>query len=208
MFITFEGLDFSGKTTQVKLLKEYLEKAGHTVHLIREPGGTVISEKIRDILLLKEHEEMSQETELLLFAASRAQLVKEKILPALQRNEIVISDRFHDSTYAYQGFGRGINLELINMINNYAIGRAIPDITFFIDITLEEIARRKSRIPGLELDRIENSKSEFYEKVRAGFIKLSETQLRVMLINGQKEITDIHREILERIKELQIQEEK
>ena len=134
MFITFEGIDFCGKSTQVKLLKEFLESKGKTVKIIREPGGTEISEKIREILLDKKHLNLTIETEIFLFSASRAQLVREVIQPYLEKKYYVLSDRFHDSTTAYQGFGREIPLPIVEQINNLVIGKTIPDLTFFIDI--------------------------------------------------------------------------
>jgi len=137
MFITFEGIDFCGKSTQVGLLRDYLLEQKKNVHLIREPGGTEISEKIREILLDKKNNAMVMETEIFLFSASRAQLVREVIRPYLQKGYYVISDRFHDSSTAYQGFGRGLSVDAILNIHNLAIGKTIPDITFFIDIPNE-----------------------------------------------------------------------
>jgi len=143
MFITFEGLDFCGKSTQVEILKDYFESKNKKVVIIREPGGTEISEKIREILLDKKNSEMSIESELLLFSSSRAQLVREKIIPLLNQGCYVISDRFHDSSIAYQGYGRGISIESVMAIQNFAIDGAVPNITFFIDVPLEEIGRRR-----------------------------------------------------------------
>ena len=134
MFITFEGIDFCGKSTQIELLKSYLLKNKKKVQVLREPGGTEISEKIRTMLLDKENSKMLMEAEFLLFSASRAQLVREKIRPYLDEGIYVISDRFHDSSTAYQGYGRRISIEVILSIHKLAIGNTIPDITFFIDI--------------------------------------------------------------------------
>ena len=144
MFITFEGIDFCGKSTQVELLRKYLTDRKKIVEIIREPGGTKISEMVRSILLDKVHENMCNETELFLFSASRAQLVREKIRPYLMKGYYVISDRFHDSSTAYQGFGRGLSTDAIMNIHNIAIGEAIPDITFFIDIPVEEAENRRN----------------------------------------------------------------
>lgn len=192
MFITFEGLDFCGKSTQVKLLSDFLEKQNRKVNLIREPGGTLISEKIREILLDKKNSGMFEDCELLLFASARAQLVREIILPKLKNNEYVISDRFHDSSFAYQGFGRGIPVQFINDLMKFVISEAVPDITFFIDIPLEVISERKKNIAGLELDRIENTKGDFYKKVREGYLYLADTEKRFVTIDGTKSISDIH----------------
>lgn len=192
MFITFEGLDFCGKSTQVKLLEQYLLKKNKEVILIREPGGTNISEKIRDILLDKKNKEMLIETELILFAASRSQLVGEVIIPALENNKIVISDRFHDSSIAYQAFGRGINLNFVEELQKFVIGKAIPEITFFIDTPIDEIIKRKSNVKKIDLDRIERSAIEFYEKVREGYLYLSKKEKRFCIVNGLLSIEEIH----------------
>lgn len=197
MFITFEGLDFCGKSTQVKLLEQYLKNQGETIRLIREPGGTGISEKIRTILLDNENKEMFYETELLLFSASRAQLVREKVIPYLQQGDMVISDRFHDSSIAYQGFGRGLNPAFVRDLQNFAIGEAIPDLTFFIDISIAEMIKRKSAVDPGVIDRIEKSRTEFYEKARNGYLKLAKEESRYRTIDGTKSIESIH-EIIKR----------
>jgi dTMP kinase len=192
MFITFEGLDFCGKSTQVQLLEKYLIENGKKVKIIREPGGTQISEKIRDILLDKKNSEMSIETELILFSGSRSQLVNQIILPALKENVYVISDRFHDSSIAYQSFGRKIQLEFVEELQRFVIGKAVPDITFFLDIPIEEVIRRKSKVKQVELDRIELSKMDFYERVRKGYKYLAEKEKRFRTVSGQLSILEIH----------------
>ncbi len=198
MFITFEGIDYCGKTTQVELLKKYFEEQGKSVILIREPGGTEISEKVRSILLDKKHNHMVMETEIFLFSASRAQLVREKIQPSLQKGIYVISDRFHDSTTAYQGFGRGISLEAVMHINNLAIGTTIPDLTFFIDIPVQEAEKRKHLKEG-ELDRIEINSGSFYDKVREGYLYLCEREGRFRILDGTNSIDDIHSIVVKEI---------
>jgi dTMP kinase len=195
MFITFEGLDFCGKSTQIKLLQQFLENKGFKVSLIREPGGVQISEKIRNIILDRNNSEMFFETELLLFSASRAQLVREEIIPKLENGYIVLSDRFHDSSIAYQGFGRELNAQFVTDLQKFAIGRAIPDITFFIDIPVEEVIRRKSKVNKKDLDRIEISKIDFYEKVRKGYKKIAEIEERFVTIDGLMSIENVHSEI-------------
>ncbi|MFA7287862.1 MAG: dTMP kinase [Melioribacteraceae bacterium] len=199
MFISFEGLDFSGKSTQVELLKKYFETKGEEVLLIREPGGTTISEKIRDILLDKKNSLMHIETELLLFTASRAQLVNEVIIPALNRGKIVISDRFHDSSIAYQSFGRGISFDFVNNLQNYIIRNVIPALTFFIDIDIKEMFNRKNRILPFDLDRIELSDELFYNKVRDGYLDIAKKEKRFILINGNDSIEEIHNFILKKV---------
>lgn len=202
MFITFEGLDFCGKSTQVQLLEEHLKKNNREVILIREPGGTNISEKIRNILLDKKNKEMLVETELVLFAASRAQLVGEVILPAIAENKFVISDRFHDSSIAYQAFGRGINLRFVEELQQFVIGKAIPDITFFIDTPIEEIVKRKATVKKIQLDRIERSTIDFYEKVREGYLYLAKKEKRFVVIDGLLSIQKIHEIILSKIQKV------
>ncbi len=202
MFITFEGLDFCGKSTQVKLLVEYFEKQGKKVTILREPGGTLISEKIRDILLDKKNNEMCMESELLLFYASRAQLINEKILPELRAGNIVISDRFHDSSTAYQGFGRGLSIEFIESLNEFVVGKAKPDITFFIDLPLEEIEKRKANFNKNDLDRIESSVIDFWEKVRKGYHSISKKEDRFCLLDGTLSINEIHSKIINRLEQI------
>ncbi len=208
MFITFEGLDFCGKSTQVKLLKKYFEDQNQAVKLIREPGGVKISEKIRDILLDTGNSEMTIETEALLFAASRSQLVREKIIPFLNNKVIVISDRFHDSSIAYQGYGRGIDTQFVINLQKFAIGNAIPTVTFFIDIPIEEVLRRKANFNSEELDRIEVSEKEFYEKVRAGYKVMAENEERFVTLNGLMKIEEIHNIIVDKIESLLKEENK
>jgi dTMP kinase len=195
MFITFEGLDFSGKSTQVAILKKYLEDLGRKILLIREPGGTEISEKIRDLLLDKENSEMNDKTELLLFYSSRSQLIREVIRPKLKEGYFVLSDRFHDSSTAYQGYGRGLNLDFIEKLNEFVLGETVPDITFFIDVPLDIIQKRKELKNGLVLDRIESSDDDFYTRVREGYYQISEKEDRFKIIDGSRNIEIIFEEI-------------
>lgn len=196
MFITFEGIDASGKSTQVKLLENYLINQNKKVIVVREPGGTNLSEKIREILLSKENFNMVKECEIFLFSASRAQLVREVIIPKLREGYIVISDRFHDSTTAYQGLGRDISMEDVRVIHKIAIGDCIPDLTFFLDIPYEESIRRK-KINQLFPDRIELMGKDFFERVRSGYIKISEHEpKRFKVINGVRDPQEIHLEII------------
>jgi dTMP kinase len=208
MFITFEGIDFCGKSTQVELLKKYLENKGKQVEIIREPGGTEISEKIRDILLDRKNHGMFMETEILLFSASRAQLVREKIRPYLEKGIYVISDRFHDSSTAYQGFGRGIIIEQILQIHKMAIGDTVPDITFLIDIPVDEAEKRKSRNKSVELDRIEVSEDNFYQNVRNGYLSLARQDKRIRVIDGMKSVEEVHRDIISEVEKREVYEKK
>lgn len=199
MFITFEGIDFCGKSTQVEILKSYLQSQNKNVELIREPGGTIISEKIREVLLDKKNDAMVMETEIFLFSASRAQLVREVIRPYLEKGFYVISDRFHDSSTAYQGYGRGLPIEAIQNINNLAIGETIPDITFFIDIPIEVSLRRKAKRDDNDLDRIEVSDNSFYEKVRKGYFEISKTERRFRILDGTQSIEVVSNQIINEI---------
>lgn len=202
MFITFEGIDFCGKSTQVELLRKYLTSKGKIVEVIREPGGTRLSEMIRTILLDKVHENMCNESEIFLFSASRAQLVREKIRPYLLKGYYVISDRFHDSSTAYQGFGRGLSIDAIMNIHELAIGDTVPDITFFIDIPVDEAENRKQKKLNEELDRIETAEKTFFEKVRNGYLFLSKNR-RFRRIDGLLSINEIHNQIVNEIELLE-----
>lgn len=199
MFISFEGIDFCGKSTQVELLKEFLISQKKKVKLIREPGGTKISEKIRDILLDKKNSAMVMETEIFLFSASRAQLVREVIRPALEENYFVLSDRFHDSSTAYQGYGRGLSLDAILKIHNLAIGNTIPDLTFIIDIPTAVALERKRNKTQNDLDRIEISDNGFFEKVRIGYLELALKESRFRVIDGTDTVENIHKKIINEI---------
>lgn len=195
MFITFEGLDFSGKSTQANLLVERLKKAKHVVHFLREPGGTKISERVREILLDRSHLEMTEAAELLLFSASRTQLVAEVIVPALQRGEIVVCDRYYDSTTAYQGYGRGFNLEAVRHINKIATAGTDPDLTILVDIPVEEIERRKAAA-GMTFDRMESAGREFYERVRKGYLDMARNEPdRLVLVDGLASIDAVKTQV-------------
>ena len=195
MLITFEGLDFSGKTTQIKLLVEKLKSYGNDVIVVREPGGTPISEKIREILLDKKNLEMTQVAEILLFSAARNQLVNQVMKPALEAGKVVICDRYYDSTTAYQGFGRGVNLDDVKRINKIATLGVVPDITFFVDIPIDEIKRR-IEIAKSSTDRMESSGDSFYERARKGFFEIAESEPeRFHIMDGLKNVETIHNEI-------------
>ena len=192
MLISFEGLDFSGKTTQIKLLVDRLKSAGHDTVLVREPGGTPISEKIRNILLDNKNKEMTQIAELFLFSAARNQLVNQVILPSMKDGKIVICDRFYDSTTAYQGYGRGINIGAITKINEIATMGTKPDLTFFIDIPINEITKRRL-LANVSTDRMESSGEKFYEKVRDGYLEIAKHEPeRFFVINGLQDVGTIH----------------
>jgi len=196
MFISFEGIDFSGKSTQIELLKDYLIDHKKKVEILREPGGTDISEKVRRVLLDNKNEKMVAEAELLLFSASRAQLVREKIRPYLQKGIYVISDRFHDSSTAYQGYGRGIPIEVVTKVHDLAIGETIPDLTFFIDIPVGIANERKKKKSKVKLDRIEMADIEFYNRVRSGYLEIARQEERFKVIDGTQTIETIQNQII------------
>jgi dTMP kinase len=184
MFITFEGLDASGKSTQAELTKARFLESDRKVIYIREPGGTNLGEKIRAILLDVQNN-IDPVAEVFLFSAARAQLVREVIRPALARNEIVLCDRYVDSTTTYQGYGRQIAMESIRAVNHLAIEDVLPDLTFFIDISIDEIERRQ-KAAGKITDRMERSGRDFFERTRQGYIELSESCKRLKIIPGDR----------------------
>jgi dTMP kinase len=196
MFISFEGIDFSGKSTQIELLKDYLVEHNKKVEILREPGGTEISEKIRNILLDNKNQVMFAEAELLLFSASRAQLVREKIRPYLQKGIYVISDRFHDSSTAYQGYGRGVPLDIVNNVHDLAIGETIPELTFFIDIPVGIANERRKKKLKRKLDRMELSNIEFFNRVRSGYLEIARKEERFKVIEGTQTIETIQNQII------------
>jgi len=195
MFISFEGIDFSGKSTQIELLKDFLIENNKKVEVIREPGGTEISEKVRNILLDNKNQKMFAEAELLLFSASRAQLVREKIRPYLQKGIYVISDRFHDSSTAYQGYGRGIPLDIVKNVHSLAIGDTVPELTFFIDIPVGIANERRKKKSKGKLDRIELADIEFYNRVRNGYLEIARQEERFKVIDGTQAIETIQNQI-------------
>lgn len=196
MFITFEGIDGSGKTTQAELLSERLKEEGRgDCIFLREPGGTEISEKIRQILLDSDHLEISQLAELFLFSAARTQLVTEVIRPSLDSGRIVVCDRFHDSTTAYQGYGRGIDLPAVQTVNRIATLGIVPDLTFIIDIDINEADRRRATVRRTA-DRLEAGGAEFHERVRRGYLEIARAEARrCRMVNGMRPRQDIHEEI-------------
>ena len=200
VFITFEGNEGSGKSTQIALLAEQLRKLGYAPRLLREPGGTPVGEEIRHTLKhsLQNHA-MTAETELLLMNASRAQLVREVIRPALAAGELVLCDRFYDSTIAYQGYGRGLDLTTVRSVIDLAVGNTRPDLTLLLTVSVRvSEARRKDRqaTAAPVRDRIEDADTSFFERVEKGYnaIAVSEPE-RVQVIDATGHIEEVHREI-------------
>ena len=201
LFISFEGIDGCGKSTQVKMLMNRFESDGIDSLLVREPGGTRISEEIRDVLLKNRNENMAERTEALLMTASRAQLTHDVIIPSLDSGLIVIADRFKDSTLAYQGGGRGLDINYLVQLNDFATFELDPDITFFIDVTADEGHRRlNSKNP----DRIEGAGKIFQEKVREQYLKLARIYSdRFIVLDGKKTPEEIHQIIWLEINRIQ-----
>jgi len=200
LFIVMEGPDGSGKTTQINLLKEYLEEAGYECLITREPGGTVIGEEVRQLILNPEHKEMSPVTEMLLYAASRAQLVHEVIGPALEEGKIVISDRFVDSSIVYQGIARKLGISTVSAVNAPGIGIYRPDGIFFIDLSEAEGLRRKKEQKNL--DRMEQEGIDFHHMVSEGYRKVLSGRPEVMKIDGGRSIDTIQKKIRNHVDEL------
>ena len=192
-FITFEGIDGCGKSTQALRLERRLQEEGNAPLLLREPGGTPISEDIRKVLLNPDNLSMAPENEALLLAASRSQLLKEVIIPHLEKETIVLCDRYIDSTLAYQGFGRDLPQEWLRQINRLAFELASPDKTFLFDLPVDVAL---SRLGDRQRDRIESTGVDFLEKVRNGFLTLAEQESdRYIILDGQNQTEELEKEI-------------
>lgn len=200
LFIVMEGPDGSGKTTQINLLEQYLKEAGYECLITREPGGTVIGEEVRELILNPEYKEMSPVTEMLLYAASRAQLVHEVIGPALEAGRIVISDRFVDSSIVYQGIARNLGISTVAAVNAPGIGIYRPDGIFFIDLSEAEGIRRKKNQK--KLDRMEQEGIDFHHLVSEGYRKVLAERPEVIKIDGGKNIDVIQKKIRNHVDEL------
>lgn len=196
-FITFEGTEGSGKSTQIQEAAAFLRSLGHRLLILREPGGTRISEAIREILLSRRFNELRPEAELLLYLAARSQIVHEKILPALHQGYVVICDRYEDSTLAYQGYGRDFSLKMIDRISRFVRGQVVPDRTFLLDIAPEIGLKRGGRS-----DRMEKQSMKFHRKVRQGFLKLAQKNRRRFVVidssQARDKVSEIIRERLQR----------
>jgi dTMP kinase len=198
LLISFEGIDGSGKTTQINLLKKKLEHSGKQVFIFREPGGTEVSEFIRGILLNPDIE-IDPVTEILLFSAARSQLIAEKVKPLKSDDKVIILDRFYDSTVAYQGYGRAsINLDDIHHLNQIASHGLKPDLTFYLRVSLDVAEQRRS---SFTKDRMERAGDTFYGKVIKGFDELSEKEDRIKVINASRTVEEIHDDIWIHVKD-------
>jgi dTMP kinase len=204
MFISLEGPDGSGKSTQVQPLAEYLSREGYTVFTTREPGGTTISDQVREVLMRLDNRSMYPRTETLLFCAARAQLVEEVIRPRLQRGEIILCDRYADSTLAYQGYGHGNDLQILQQLLDFATGGLWPDLTILFDIdAIAGLNRRK--VGGGEWNRLDDYQIAFHQRVRDGYLTMAHKDpKRWAIVNADQEIekvqVDLRRLVLERIK--------
>jgi dTMP kinase len=206
LFITFEGPDGSGKTTQVQLLAEYLEALGHQVLVTREPGGTSIGDQIRSVLHDVKNSEMTCETEFLLYSASRAQLVRQALLPHLARGGTVLCDRFADSSLAYQGYGRELDLKAIRSITQFATGGLTPDLTVYLDLAVEEGIQRKQaahRAQAGEWNRLDQQTLDFHRRVHQGYLQIARTDPdRWLIIDAAQSVADTQATIRRRLEEL------
>lgn len=200
IFITMEGPDGSGKTTQIDLLKKYLEHRGYDIVIAREPGGTTIGEAIREIILNPNYKEMGHMTELLLYASARAQLVNQVIKPALAEGKAVICDRFVESSAVYQGIGRGLGVDTVYEVNNFALGDVKPKLTIFMDLDAEDGIKRKKK--QAELDRMEQEDLSFHKRVVEGYRQLAKLYPeRIVPINATLPIDEIHSMIVQEVEQ-------
>ena len=195
-----EGPDGSGKTTQIDLLKKYLEHRGYDIVIAREPGGTTIGEAIREIILNPDYKEMGHMTELLLYASARAQLVNEVIKPALAEGKAVLCDRFVESSAVYQGIGRGLGVDTVYEVNNFALGDVKPKLTIFMDLDAEDGIKRKKK--QAELDRMEQEDLSFHKRVVEGYRQLAKLYPeRIVPINATLPIDEIHSMIVQEVEQ-------
>ena len=200
MFITLEGCEGVGKSRQIRLLEEYLKQNNKKYYLTREPGGTVVSEQIRNVILDGKNVSMTDECEALLYAAARVQLLKEVVKPKLDNGELVLCDRYIDSTFAYQGYARGLSLEFIEKINDYAIKNFMPDYTIFLNLSPKDAFIRKGGVD--KGDRLELSGIDFHNKVYAGYLDLANKyKERFIVIDASGSVLETHQKIIDALKE-------
>ena len=200
MFITLEGCEGVDKSRQIRLLEEYLKQNNKKYYLTREPGGTVVSEQIRNVILDGKNVSMTDECEALLYAAARVQLLKEVVKPKLDAGELVLCDRYIDSTFAYQGYARGLSLEFIEKINDYAIKNFMPDYTIFLNLSPKDAFIRKGGVD--KGDRLELSGIDFHNKVYAGYLDLANKyKERFIVIDASGSVSETHQKIIDALKE-------
>ncbi len=206
LFITFEGPDGSGKSTQINLMAQYLQQLGYEVLCTREPGGSSIGNQIRDIVHHVDNTEMSTQTEVLLYSASRAQLVEQIILPHLKKGGAVLCDRYADSTYAYQGYGRQIDFETLGLITAFATQKLKPDITIYLDVNAQEGLKRKeaANVAGEgEWNRMDQLELSFHHRVQAGYLEMAQAEPdRWLVIDANGSIEKVHQTIRQRLEQV------
>lgn len=199
-FITFEGCEGVGKTTQVERLRRYFEESGQKALFLREPGGTVISEKIREMLLSKENDNMNGKCEALLYSAARAQLLGEVVAPALEKGVIVVCDRFTDSTFAYQGAARGLGMDFIDGLNKLTCGDIVPDVTVFLDMPPRLAFARKGGAD--KNDRLESQSMEFHEKVYEGYKEVARRYPdRFVCVDASKDADEVWEDVIDLLRQ-------
>lgn len=199
LFITFEGPEGSGKTTQIPRVARFLEARGIPVLCTREPGGTPISEQIREVILSKDNHAIRDETEALLYSAARAQIVAELVRPALAEGKTVLCDRYADSTLAYQGYGLGLDLDALRVITRFATGGLVPDLTFYIDVPVADGIARKRRG---ETNRLDEKAIAYHERVRAGYLEMARAEPgRWVIVDGTHSVDDVQRQIRDRLEQ-------
>lgn len=206
LFITFEGPDGSGKSTQINLVAAHLQRLGYEVLCTREPGGTAIGDQIRQVLHDVKNTEMSARAEILLYSASRAQLVEQVILPHLAQGGVVLCDRYADSTYAYQGYGRRLDFETLRLITDFATKNLKPDLTIYLDVAVEEGLRRKSaaNVSGQgEWNRMDRLELEFHQRVRAGYLEMVQQEPgRWLIVDASAPVEEINGVICRRLEKV------
>lgn len=199
-FITFEGCEGVGKTTQVERLRRYFEESGQKALFLREPGGTVISEKIREMLLSKENDNMNGKCEALLYSAARAQLLGEVVAPALEKGVIVVCDRFTDSTFAYQGAARGLGMDFIDELNKLTCGDIVPNVTVFLDMPPRLAFARKGGAD--KNDRLESQSMEFHEKVYKGYKEVARRYPdRFVCVDASKDADEVWEDVIDLLRQ-------
>ncbi|MEK7395888.1 MAG: dTMP kinase [Candidatus Poribacteria bacterium] len=192
VFISLEGIEGCGKSTQARMLSDYVSELGYCVVLTREPGGTPIAEKIREMLLDSRNQNMTSRTELLLYLASRSQHVEQIIMPALQNGKIVICERFNDATRAYQGYARGLDMDLIEELTKIATGNLEPDLTIILDLEAKEGLIRAEKFKNYR-DRLESESLDFHDKVRKGYLTIAQNNPeRARVVDAKGTIEDVH----------------
>jgi dTMP kinase len=210
LFITFEGPDGSGKSTQIELVARHLSGLGYSVYATREPGGTAIGDQIRDVLHDVHNTEMTARAEILLYSASRAQLVEQVIRPRLAQGQVVLCDRYADSTYAYQGYGRQLDFDELRLITRFATQGLIPHLTIYLDLPVKEGLRRKERANSAgegELNRMDRLTVEFHERVRRGYLEMAQAEpQRWLVIDATISVEEISRQICRRLEETLVTE--